>query len=70
MEWDGHIYVLYGLTYVGNADYDTYAAAYLTHKFLLVDVRFADSRREITFDRLAEDAGKVQGLLFLDWKPQ
>ena len=32
---------------------------------LLQDVRFSDSRRAVTFDRLTEDASKVQGLLFV-----
>jgi hypothetical protein len=42
----------------------------MTHKFLLQDARFSDSRRAVSFDRLTEDAGKVQGLLFLQAAPQ
>jgi hypothetical protein len=36
------------------------------HKFVLQDVRFSDSRRAVTFDRLTEDASKVQGVLFVE----
>jgi hypothetical protein len=65
MEWNNHLYVVYGVTYVGTVDYSTNETAYAVHKFLLQDVRFSDSRRAVSFDRLAEDAGKVQGLLFV-----
>jgi len=65
MEWNNHLYVVYGVTYVGTVDYSTNETAYAVHKFLLQDVRFSDSRRSLTFDRLTEDAGKVQGLLFV-----
>jgi len=39
-------------------------------KFLLLDTRYSDSRREVVFTRGVDDAGKVQGLLFLQSKPQ
>ena len=60
------VYVLYGVTYVGTVDYSSNETAYAVHKFLLQDVRFSDSRRAVTFDRLTEDATKVQGLLFVE----
>jgi hypothetical protein len=53
------------VTYVGTVDYSTNQTAYAVHKFLMEDVRFSDSRRAVSFDRLTEDAGKVQGLLFV-----
>ena len=65
MMWNSRVYVLYGVTYVGTVDYSTNQTAYAVHKFLLQDVRFSDSRRAVTFDRLTEDASKVQGLLFV-----
>ena len=65
MMWNSRVYVLSGVTYVGTVDYSTNATAYAVHKFLLQDVRFSDSRRAVTFDRLTEDASKVQGLLFV-----
>jgi hypothetical protein len=40
------------------------------HKILLVDTRFSDARRQVTFDRLADDWGKVQGLVMLKAAPQ
>ena len=66
MMWNSRVYVLYGVTYVGTVDYSSNETAYAVHKFLLQDVRFSDSRRAVTFDRLTEDASKVQGLLFVE----
>jgi hypothetical protein len=65
MMWNSHLYLVCGVTYVGTVDYSTNETAYAVHKFLLQDVRFSDSRRAVSFDRLTEDAGKVQGLLFV-----
>lgn len=66
MMWNSRVYVLYGVTYVGTVDYSSNETAYAVHKFLLQDVRFSDSRRAVIFDRLTEDASKVQGLLFVE----
>jgi hypothetical protein len=63
--WNSRVYVFFGVTYVGTVDYSSNETAYAVHKFLLQDVRFSDSRRAVTFDRLTEDASKVQGLLFV-----
>ncbi len=64
MEWNSHLYVVYG------AIYDTVyspegARSDSILKLFLVDPRFSDQRREITFDRQTDDWGKVQGLLML-----
>jgi hypothetical protein len=64
MLWNSHLYVVNGMSYVENIDNES-GVSYLTHKFFLQDTRFSDSRREVSFDRLTEDAGRVQGLLFL-----
>jgi hypothetical protein len=64
MVWNSHLYVVNGVSYVENIDYDS-GVSYVTHKFFLQDTRFSDSRREVSFDRVTEDASKVQGLLFL-----
>jgi hypothetical protein len=69
MMWNSHLYVVDGLSYVENVDAHG-GVSYVTHKFSLQDARFSDSRREVSFDRLTEDAGKVQGLLFLQAAPQ
>lgn len=65
MMWNSRLYVVEGVTYVETVDNSSGAIAYAVHKFLLQDARFSDSRREVSFDRVTEDAGKVQGLLFL-----
>ena len=74
MMWNSHLYVLYGVTYVESADTanDAYNGMYVDaiHKFLLQDVRYADSRRKVVFDRLTEDLSKVQGVLFLSAKTE
>jgi hypothetical protein len=69
MMWNSHLYVVDGLTYVEDVDNDG-GVTYVTHKFLLQDARFSDSRRRVPFDRLTEDAGEVQGLLFVQAAPR
>ena len=69
MLWNSRSYVVDGASYVENVDTDG-GVSYVTHKFFLVDTRFSDSRREVSFDRLAEDPSKVQGPLFLRAAPQ
>jgi hypothetical protein len=64
MEWNSHIYVLYGVTY--RKDYDPNGAMLDTIlTLLLIDTRYADSRREIVFDRQTDDWSKVQGVLLV-----
>jgi hypothetical protein len=65
--WNSRVYVLYGVTYVENISEN--GIMDVTHKLELQDVRFSDSRRQVTFDRVTEDTGNVQGLLFVQWKP-
>jgi len=69
MMWNFHAYVVYGASYVEYVDEDG-GIMYTIHKFFLWDTRYADSRREVVFDRLTDDVSKVQALLFLDWKRQ
>jgi hypothetical protein len=69
MMWNSHLYVVEGMTYVETAD-PSGGVTYFTHKFLLQDARFSDARWEVSFDRVTEDAGKVQGLLFLQAAPR
>jgi hypothetical protein len=69
MMWNSHLYVVAGVTYVESVN-DSDEMSYAVHKFLLEDVRFSDARREVSFDRITEDAGRVQGLLFLQAAPQ
>ncbi|MGD0165484.1 MAG: hypothetical protein ABSB39_23800 [Candidatus Sulfotelmatobacter sp.] len=65
MMWNSHLYVVEGVSYVETFDNSSGSTADAVHKFLLQDARFSDSRRQVTYDRVTEDAGKVQGLLFL-----
>jgi hypothetical protein len=69
MMWNSRLYVLDGLSYVENVDTNG-GVSYVTHKFILQDARFPDARREVSFDRVTEDASKVQGLLFVKAAPQ
>jgi hypothetical protein len=63
MEWNSHLYVVCGVTYVETVDYSTGSDMKAIHKILLQDERFSDSRREVSFDRLSDDWARVQGLL-------
>jgi hypothetical protein len=69
MEWNSHLYVLYGvifdetLYYSGHRDF-------VIRKLLLLDTRFSNTRREAFFDRQRDDWTKVQGLLMLRAAPQ
>ena len=69
-EWNSHLYVCYGVTYHRDVDYGTGAELDTIRKFLLLDTRYSDSRRETVFDRAMDDAGKVQGMLWVAVAPQ
>ena len=72
MEWNSHLYVVYGVVYqwVWYGGDESGGAMTVIREFLLLDTRFSDSRRTTVFNRETEDLSKVQGLLFLDTKPQ
>jgi len=73
MEWNSHVYVVHGLVYLWIANYSPDTGASPTtviHKFLLWDTRYSDSRREVVFNRDTDDPNTIQGLLFVDAKPQ
>jgi len=63
MDWNGHLYVLYGVVYDENLCDD--GSQHSIQKLLLVDTRFADHRRYVSFNRQTDDWGKVNGLLAL-----
>ena len=65
MEWNSHLYVVYGAVFVWTEDRTSGARSMYIHKLLLWDTRFPDSRRTVVFDRETEDPTKVEGLLFL-----
>ena len=69
MEWNSHIYVVYGAIY--NTIYSPEGGRTDSIlKMFLLDTRFSDARREVSFDRATDDWGKVQGLLMLKAAPQ
>jgi hypothetical protein len=70
MEWNSHLYVVYGVTFDESVDYDTGARTDAIRKLLLLDMRFSDARREVAFDRFTDNWDKVQGLLLLKASPQ
>jgi hypothetical protein len=69
LEWNSRLYVLDGVIY-DDTFYSDGAEIYVVRKFLLLDTRYSDSRREVTFDRDADDLSKIQGILFLTVQPQ
>ncbi len=73
IQWNSHIYVLYGLDYLWTENYNPESGNIpLTtiHKLLLWDTRYSDSRREVVFNRENDDPGTIQGFLFVDFKLQ
>jgi len=69
MEWNSRLYVVYGMIY--NTSYTAEGGRIDSIlKIFLLDTRFSDQRREVTFDRQTDDWGKVQGLLTLKAAPQ
>jgi hypothetical protein len=69
MEWNSHLYVVQGLVYFWTGDSES-GPHTVIRKFLLLDTRYTDWRREVVFTRGVDDTDKVQGLLFLQVKPQ
>jgi len=73
MEWNSHLYVVHGIVYLWmeSGDPETPGPASVAiHKFLLWDPRYSDERREVVFNRDTDDLSKVQGFLFVQFKPQ
>jgi len=68
MEWNSHLYVVYGVIY--DTIYDEGGTGNMILKLLLLDTRFSDERRKVSFNRQTDDWGKVQGLLMLKATPQ
>jgi hypothetical protein len=65
MQWNSHVYVLYGTIFVETIDPNSGATMYAIRKLLLLDPRFSDERRQVSFNRETDDLGKVQGMLLL-----
>jgi hypothetical protein len=73
MQWNSRVYVVHGIVYQWTATGGTEQGVQTSpviHKFLLWDTRYSDSRREVVFNRETDDLSKVEGLLFVDVKPE
>jgi hypothetical protein len=64
MEWNGHLYVVYGAVF-NEYVYNSGLIQHILKTLLLIDVRFSDQRRYVTFNRQTDDWGKVTELLAL-----
>jgi hypothetical protein len=70
MEWNSHLYVVYGVVFDETIDLSSGIELNAIRKFLLLDPRFSDARRQVSFNRLTDHWGDVQGLLLLKAAPQ
>ena len=62
--WNSRLYVLVGTLYDESLGQDG-ARVDTINKFYLVDTRYSDGRRDVTFTRTKDDWNNVQGLLLL-----
>jgi hypothetical protein len=69
LQWNSHIYVCYGVVYDELYD-ENGALQYSIRKFLLLDTRYSDPRRQTVFNRETDDWSKVQGMLRVRAAPQ
>ena len=74
IEWDSHIYIVRGVIffwapYGGGGD-QGYVPVTVIRKFLLLDTRYSDSRRNVVLDRETNDLSKVKGTLFVQWSSE
>jgi hypothetical protein len=67
--WNSRLYVLVGVLY-DEAYYEQGTRTDTVNKFYLLDTRYSDGRREVTFTRTKDDWNDVQGLLLLSFAPQ
>lgn len=64
IEWNSHLYVLYGVIF-DETLYYTGKRDYVIRKLSLLDPRFVNARREVSFNRQTDDWTTVQGILAL-----
>jgi hypothetical protein len=69
VEWKSHLYVLDGAFYDEIRDSEA-GRIFEIHKLYLLDLRFSDARREITFERKNVDSNELQALLILKLRSQ
>lgn len=68
MMWKSHLYVLYGALY-DESIYDDGTRIVTVNKFYLLDTRYSDERRQVSFNRSSDNWSDVQGLLLLTFSP-
>jgi len=66
--WKSHLYVLYGALF-DEAEYADGSLAETINQLFLLDPRYSDSRREVSFRRDKDDWNQVEGLLLLSVSP-
>ncbi|HEX6820493.1 MAG TPA: hypothetical protein VF123_00455 [Candidatus Sulfotelmatobacter sp.] len=69
LKWNSHLYVLYGALF-DEAQYADGSLAETINQLFLLDPRYSDSRREVSFKREKDDWNQVEGLLLLSVSPQ
>lgn len=67
--WNSRLYVLAGALY-DESYFQDGTRIDTIDKFYLLDPRYSDGRREVTFTRTKDDWNDVQGLLLLSFAPQ
>jgi hypothetical protein len=65
MNWNDQPYVLYGAVFDEYRYYESGYRVHVIRTLLLVDTRFSDRRRYVSFNRQTDDWGKVTGVLAL-----
>jgi hypothetical protein len=70
MEWNSHLYVVYGVSYSTVYSADSVGRMDSIFKIFLLNPRYSGQRREVVFDRQTDVWGSVQGLLTLKAAPQ
>lgn len=67
--WNLRLYVMSGVLY-DESYYQDGTRTDIINKFYLLDPRYSDGRREVTFTRTKDDWNDVQGLLLLSFSTQ
>jgi hypothetical protein len=67
--WNSRLYVMAGVLY-DESYYQDGTRTDTVNKFYLLDTRYTDGRRDVTFTRLKDDWNDVQGLLLLSFSTQ
>lgn len=67
--WNSRLYVMVGVLY-DESYYQDGTRTDTVNKFYLLDTRYSDGRREVTFTRTRDDWNDVQGLLLLSFAPE